>query len=192
MRVLFFIAALNAMLVFQSAGPSSARCLVGSADDDRRYGPLVTLTAERPPNSADIKRADGIVATVQSVLNYYRRTGTAQASGYEVAHRIELVGYTEVPRDLGDRRWPAAYDLHFPAALFYTRSLNRKSIAVLVGALYTAESDTTGESLDELIPLSIARWARIHPRCAMPAPDLWSLEVYPFEKVPGRIWRTPN
>jgi hypothetical protein len=62
---------------------------------------------------------------------------------------------------------------------------------VFVGVVFIAPSDTTGASLDAIVPLSVARWVRVHPRCARPAPDLWMLDVFPFEEVPSRIWQVP-
>ena len=183
--------ALFGLFIFGYAGPVSAKCLTADADADRQYGPLFTVTAERPVTSTDKRSAAVALATVRATLHHFARRGIALASGYNYDRGVEWGTYKMVPRDPDASPQQAPTDLRLPAGLLYTLPSSSNSTSMLVGAVYTAESNTTGDSLNNIIPLSVARWVRVHPRCSMPGPDVWTLEAFPFEK-PRFNWQVPT
>jgi hypothetical protein len=183
------------LLLVAIATSACAKCIAGSSAEDHRLGPLRTLTPIRPVSDADRKRAASILAEVRATLHSYRRREAAIAAGYDYRRGFEWNAYFNVPRASGGLSLrPPRVNLHLPTALLYARA-TRPSAGVsspaLVGALFTAESNTTGESLNDIVPLSIARWVRIHLRCTRPGPDIWTLEIFPYERSSERAWQIP-
>ncbi len=184
--LVIFLSVLSAM-VTESA---SARCLTAWADEDRRYGPQVKMTVSRTADAKDKNRAAQILAEVDATLVHYRNRDAAEAAGYLFYNHLRVGSYDEVPRP-GAPLWLRPFDLRLPTALIYVPQ-SAAHMPILVGALYTAIADADGSSLDRFIPTSVARWVHISPRCTLPVPQPWTIEVFPFERDLAHVWQVPT
>lgn len=188
--ILRFLVLLVGMLIVMASESATARCLVVSVDEDRRYGPLVQTTALRAANAKDKDRAAHILAVIRATLVHYRSRDVAEAAGYLFDNHLRVGSYDEVSLP-GAPLWLRPFDLHRPTALIYTPQ-SAVHLPVLVGALYSAVADADGSSLDDFIPTSVARWVYISRRCTLPKPHLWIIDVFPFERDVTHVWQVPT
>ncbi|SRR5579885_49895 len=115
------------------------------------------MTQPRPQTAQDSDRARDLLAKLRRALLPYRDYRVALSQGF----RIFL---PSVPQDVYHftdyeaARWE--YNGHFdpehPGSLLYVRTA--PDDYVLVGAMYSAPAYYTPDQLDEMVPLSVARW----------------------------------
>jgi hypothetical protein len=115
------------------------------------------MTELRPQTPQDAERAQQIADTLRRALVPYRNYRVPLGKGYS----IFLPG---VPQDVyhfvdfatSNREYRGYFDPAHPGSLLYVKKPD--GYYVLVGAMYSAPPDYTESQLDELIPLSVARW----------------------------------
>jgi hypothetical protein len=123
-------------------------------------------TTLRSKNDADQRRADELVATLQTALTKYQDFHVAEADGYQPWHpemKQPIVHFTKM--------WygfKAAFTFNpgQPTSLLYKRTPGGGY--ELVGAMYTAPKRASEDQLDKRVPLSIARWHRHLNLCVPP------------------------
>lgn len=113
------------------------------------------MTALRPANPTDQKRAEETVATLREVLRPYRDYRAALQNGY----RIFL---PNVPQKMYHfTNWAYGFNAVFrfdadrPTSLLYEKTADSYR---LIGAMYTARKNATEEELDRRVPLSVGQW----------------------------------
>ena len=124
------------------------------------------MTALRPENAADEKRAAEIVGTLQKSIAKYKDYKVALADGFEIFHPEipqEHYHFTNYSYAL---KAAFAFDEEHPTSLLYKKT---KDGYELEGAMYTARKKATEDELNERVPLSVARWHKHINFCAPPA-----------------------
>ncbi|HXW83881.1 MAG TPA: hypothetical protein VEJ86_05720 [Candidatus Binataceae bacterium] len=124
------------------------------------------MTAYRAANAPDEDRAQQILTTLRRSLLPFEDYRVALARGYQIF-------LPEVPQDVyhfTDYRASAQeYGGHFeidrPGSLLYVKKPN--GTYALIGAMYSAPVDDTEDDLNNLVPLSIARWHQ-HTNICLP------------------------
>jgi hypothetical protein len=118
-------------------------------------GPHMYMTALRPSNPADEKRAQQIVDELRPALEKYRDYHVALNEGYQIFH-------PELPQDhyhFTNYSNALAAQFHFdptrPTSLLYKKTADGYK---LEGAMYTAPKRYSEDQLNERVPLSVARW----------------------------------
>jgi hypothetical protein len=118
-------------------------------------GPHMYMTALRPSNPADEKRAQEIVDQLRPALVKYKDYHVALDEGFKIFH-------PELPQDhyhFTNYSYALAAQFHFdptkPTSLLYKKTADGYE---LEGAMYTAPKRYDEEELNERIPLSVARW----------------------------------
>jgi len=130
-------------------------------------GEHMTMTAIRPASSADLARAQEIIATMRRKLSKYQDYKVALADGYKPYEpTVPQEVYHFANRSLTIGEYLGDFDLAHPGSLLYEkRALGGWK---LVGAMYDAPPRSTPDQLDKLIPLSIGRW-HAHTNICLPA-----------------------
>jgi hypothetical protein len=124
------------------------------------------MTELRPATPPDEERAHQIVETLRGSISKYRDYHVALAHGM----RIFL---PEIPQDVyhftdyaeTGNEYRGRFDISRPGSILYTR--NAAGDYTLVGAMYSAPPDATMDELDQIVPLSIARW-HVHTNICLP------------------------
>jgi hypothetical protein len=124
------------------------------------------MTELRPSTPEDEARARDILETLRRSIARYRDYRAALAKGM----RIFLPG---IPQDVyhftdfaaAGQEYQGRFDLSHPGSLLYTR--DAAGNYALVGAMYSAPPEATPEELDQIVPLSIARW-HVHTNICLP------------------------
>jgi hypothetical protein len=131
---------------------------------DMHMGPHLFLTALRPGNAADKKRAAEIVSTLRQAIAKYQDYKVALADGFRIF-------MPNLPQPMYHfTNYGYAYEAEYqfnpaqPTSLLYTKSPDGYK---LIGAMYTAPRDSTEAELNERVPLSVARWHK-HVNLCMP------------------------
>jgi hypothetical protein len=126
-----------------------------SMSHEHMMGPHMRMTAPRPATAADRQRAAALVATLRTSLVKYKDYRVAVADGYKQF-------LPQVPQPMYHfTKWTSAvkaaftFDPEHPTSLLYKKEGEGYR---LVGAMYTAPRRLDEASLDERVPLSIARW----------------------------------
>jgi len=125
------------------------------------------MTELRSPTPQDEARARDILETLRGSMTRYRDYRVALAKGM----RIFLPG---IPQDVyhftdytqSDLEYQGRVNLAHPGSLLYSK--NADDGYTLVGAMYSAPPDATMDDLDQIVPLSIARW-HVHTNICLPA-----------------------
>jgi len=180
--------------------------------------PHMKMTALRPPNEADQRRAESIVRELRVALGKYKDYQAAEQDGYQpFLASLDLPQYhfTNYRYGLIGALW---FRPSKPTSLLYRKTIRGYE---LLGAMYTASRFATEEDLNQRVPLSVARWhAHINiclpPKSRFQSADWsqfgftgsiageqacdqaggtfypqvfgWMVHVYPFEKSPQKIW----
>ena len=164
---------------------SDAKCLIGDAGEDRRYGPVVVLSPQVPNTSDENARVQETRQLIRRLLISLRRTQEASKAGYAPKWSSTTAGYIYVPRTPQAGGVISNADHNFnilqPAELIYSKPPS--DFSQLIGARYTFSGFTDFAQLDREIPLNLARWKQTRHRCMSPAGLVslpWSVEVFPF------------
>ncbi len=134
-------------------------------DDDMGMSAHMHMTALRPANAADEKRAAEIVAQLRPAIEKYRDYHVALADGY----KIFLPNFPQPQYHFTNYKYwfeaAFAFNPAHPTSLLYKKT---KDGYQLVGAMYTARKTATEEELNERVPLSVARWHKHTNLCLPP------------------------
>jgi hypothetical protein len=115
------------------------------------------LTKLRARTPGDVARARDILSTLRRVLQPYRNYRAALLQG-------DRIFMPSVPQDVyhfvdyaaSNQEYTGNFNREHPGSLLYVKKPGGDY--VLVGAMYSAPADFTPDQLNELVPLSIARW----------------------------------
>jgi len=152
----------------QDSGPDAD--LAQSAHDamsghDMDMNAHMFMTALRPENPADDKRAAEIVAVLRPAIEKYKDYHVALADGFQI-FRPDL---PQTHYHFTNRRYALEAQFGFnaahPTSLLYTKTADGYE---LEGAMYTAPRRFTEDDLNERVPLSVARWHKHVNLCLPP------------------------
>jgi hypothetical protein len=112
-------------------------------------------TQARPATAEDRRRADAVVAALRGALGKYRDYRVAIAEGFE-----PFLPDIRQPHYHFTRKWNGfkaafGFDPAAPTSLLYRKTGGGYE---LLGAMYTAPKGYSEQTLDERVPLSVARW----------------------------------
>jgi hypothetical protein len=124
------------------------------------------MTDLRSSTPQDEARARDILETLRGSLRRYRNYHVALAKGM----RIFLPG---IPQDVyhftdykqTGNEYQGRFDMAHPGSLLYAK--NPDGGYTLVGAMYSAPTEASSDELDQIVPLSIARW-HVHTNICLP------------------------
>lgn len=126
--------------------------------------PHMHMTAPRPANASDEKRADEIAAQLRAGIEKYRDYRVALNEGYKIfMPNIPQQEYHFTNYENGFLE-AFAFDPARPTSLLYKKTASGYE---LVGAMYTMPKRATEEQLNERVPLSVASW-HLHTNLCMP------------------------
>jgi hypothetical protein len=126
----------------------------------------MVMTAARPEQSGDRRRAAALVDNAKKAMAPYQDYRKALADGYEIfLPNIPQPQYhfTKYQSGLEAR---SHFDPLKPTSLLYTKTADGYT---LVGAMYTDRVDAAEDELNERIPLSVAHWHQHVNFCKAPA-----------------------
>ena len=134
----------------------------------------MAYTPVRPLASGDSAKSAVIVAKLRDAVAKYTDYRAAEADGY----KMFAPEMKDQPQYHFTKNWNAVrnqfgFDPARPTSLLYKR--DEAGNLKLIGAMYTASKRTSAEELDEMIPLSVARWHRHVNWCVPPrrSKDRW-------------------
>jgi hypothetical protein len=144
-----------------------ANAAMHAMDDNRMtHGGHMQMTARRPTNAADQRRADRILAALRGAIAPYKDYRAAEAAGYVPFHAEILQPVYHFTNWANAAANVFSFDPARPTSLMYKRSANGYE---LVGAMYTAAEKSTDDQLNARVPLSIATW-HLHTNLCVPPP----------------------
>ncbi len=128
-------------------------------------GPHMKMTAPRPPNAADQRRADNIVNELRNAIEKYQDVSLAEQDGFK-----EFLPNVPSPmKHFTNRRYAIEAQFHFnpdhPTSLLYEK---HGSTYKLIGAMYTAPKRYKEDDLNKRVPLSVAQWHEHVNLCRAP------------------------
>jgi hypothetical protein len=124
------------------------------------------MTELRPATPADEERAHQIVETLRSSIAKYRDYHVALAHGMRIflpAIPQDVYHFTDYTQS--NLEYQGRFDISRPGSVLYSR--DAAGNYTLVGAMYSAPPDATMDDLDQIVPLSIARW-HVHTNICLP------------------------
>jgi len=183
-----------------------------------QMGPHMYMTALRPSNPEDWKKADAIVQELRDAIEKYKDYHVALAEGFHIfmpnlpQAEYHFTNYENAFVE------SFTFDPARPTSLLYKKT---KTGYDLIGAMYTMPKRVTQEQLNSRVPLSVAQW-HLHTKLCMPAKQErghadftkfgfqgsivskeacdeaggtfypvifgWMVHVYPFEDTREKIW----
>ena len=144
---------------------------MSSRDPDEMDMAHMYMTALRPPNLADQKHADEILAALRPAIERYRDYHVALADGFHIfAPNVPQKIYHFTNNRYGLEA-AFKFDPAKPTSLLYKKT--EDGGYVLVGAMYTARKRASEEDLNERVPLSVARWHKHVNFCLPPRGTPW-------------------
>ena len=125
------------------------------------------MTEMRAQNSADLRRANEIVAQLRAGMEKYKDYQVAMSDGYRIF--LPNVPQPEYHFTSYKNGFMAAmrFDPSQPTSLLYRKKMDGYE---LVGAMYTMPKRATEDQLNERVPLSVAMW-HLHTNLCMPPKD---------------------
>jgi hypothetical protein len=183
-----------------------------------QMGPHMYMTALRPSNSDDWKKADEIVQELRDSIEKYKDYRVALSDGFHIfmpnlpQAEYHFTNYQNAFLE------SFTFDPARPTSLLYKKT---KTGYDLIGAMYTMPKRVTEEQLNSRVPLSVAQW-HLHTKLCMPPkgerghadftkfgfqgsivtkdacdeaggtfyPVIfgWMVHIYPFEDSREKIW----
>jgi hypothetical protein len=198
--------------------PAAAQADSAMSDMHMEMNGHMFMTTLRPPNPADQKRADEILAALRPAIEKYKDYHVALADGFRIflpnvpQEHYHFTSYTYA--------FEAAFKFNpeHPTSLLYKKTPQGYQ---LEGAMYTAPRRFSEAQLDERVPLSVTEWHQ-HVNLCLPPKDQgwqadmtkfglrgsittedackqadgrwhavvfgWMVHVYPYETDPAKIW----
>lgn len=139
----------------QAAHQAMSEHMSGDMHDDMDMGAHMRMTALRPANADDQKRADEIVAMLRKSIAKYEDYHVALADGF----KIFLPNVPQKHYHFTNNRYALkaqfTFDPEHPTSLLYKKTADGYQ---LEGAMFTAPRRFTEDQLNERVPLSVARW----------------------------------
>jgi len=134
-------------------------------DMDESMSAHMYMTALRPANPADEKRAEEILAQLRPAIEKYKDYRVALAEGFQIfmpnipQPHYHFTNYAYA--------FEAAYEFNpaKPTSLLYKKTQDGYE---LEGAMYTARRIATEDDLNTRVPLSVARWHKHTNLCLPP------------------------
>jgi len=200
-----------------ATNPDAARSAMDAMSGEMNMNAHMFMTALRPENPADDKRAAEIVETLRKSIDRYKDYRVALADGYKIF-------LPNIPQ----RQYHFTNDRHAFKALFrfdpsQPTSLLYKKVNggyELEGAMFTDRRKATEADLNARVPLSVARWHKHVNLCLPPRgekdvnwkefgpagsiatkdacdaengrwiPQIfgWMVHVYPYRTDPAQVW----
>ncbi len=115
------------------------------------------MTELRPQTPQDIQRADDTLSKLRHALLPYRDYRVALSQGFRIfLPTVPQDVYHFTDYEAAGWEYNGHFDPEHPGSLLYVKKSDGDY--VLVGAMYSAPANYTPDELNELIPLSIARW----------------------------------
>jgi hypothetical protein len=145
--------------------PSEASANMAMSSEHMHMDPHMFMTALRPVNAADQKRADQLVATVRQAIEQYKDYRVAEQDGYKPFFPNfpqAIYHFTNWQRSLDSE---FTFDPTRPPSLLYKKTADGWE---LVGAMFTARKRANLEDLNARVPLSVARWHKHVNLCLPP------------------------
>ncbi len=143
----------------------AARSANVAMSGEMRMNVHMYMTALRPQNPTDDKRASEIVESLRRSIKRYKDYRAALADGYE----IFLPNIPQEQYHFTNYRYgfeaAFAFNPEHPTSVLYKKV---NGGYVLVGAMYTARKHATEDELNERVPLSVARWHKHVNLCLPP------------------------
>jgi hypothetical protein len=183
-----------------------------------QMGPHMYMTAPRPSNPEDWKKADAIAQELREAVEKYKDYHAALADGFHIfmpnlpQAEYHFTSYQNAFVE------SFTFDPARPTSLLYKKT---KTGYGLIGAMYTMPKRVSEEQLNSRVPLSVAQW-HLHTKLCMPPkgerghadftkfgfqgsivskeacdeaggtfyPVIfgWMVHVYPFEDSREKIW----
>jgi len=120
-------------------------------------GEHMKMTELRPENPRDAQRARQLLSDLRQALEPYRDYRVALERGFKIF-------LADVPQDvyhftdyeMTNAEYHGQFDVKNPGSLLYVKTGDDNY--TLVGAMFSAPPFYTPDQLNELIPLSVARW----------------------------------
>ena len=136
-----------------------------SGDGDMDMNAHMRMTALRPANAADEKRAAEIVATLRQSIAKYEDYHVALAEGFRIFAPSVPQKHYHFTSGRNAIRAQFVFDPARPTSLLYKKTADGYQ---LEGAMYTAQRRYTEAQLNARVPLSIARWHQHVDFCLPP------------------------
>lgn len=161
--------------------PSNADAMRSMESRHMDMGPHMKMTALRPLEPGDQKKADQVAAAARAVAEKYRDYKVALADGYKVF--LPNVPQKQYHFTNYDNAFEARteFDPSKPTSLLYEKDGDGYK---LIGVMYTARKHATEDELNARIPLSIAQW-HAHVNMCLPPHDSNKEDVLPAGKQFG-------
>jgi len=131
---------------------------------NQQMGPHMTMTAMHEQTSADVQKANEVVAQLRSGIEKYHDYQVALNDGFKIF--MPNVPQPEYHFTNYSNGFLAAleFDPSRPTSLLYKKT---SSGYELVGAMYTMPKRATEDQLNQRVPLSIAMW-HLHTNLCLP------------------------
>lgn len=138
-------------------GDTPAASPNGMSGSEMMMDAHMKMTALRPGSQADQERAAYVMESCRRALLPYRNYHVALAQGF----RIFLPQIPQPVYHFTNYTWSGAeyrgdFDVNHPGSVLYVKG--DRGDYELVGAMYSAPPDFSEDQLNDLIPLSVARW----------------------------------
>ena len=128
-------------------------------------GRHMRMTPKWPRRPGDLDRAHYVADTLRRSLLPYRNYRVALAQGMRVfLPSVPQDVYHFVDLNASGEEYKGHFDLTHPGSLLYAKDQNGYE---LVGAMYSAPPYFTLRDLNQLVPLSVARW-HVHASICLP------------------------
>jgi len=114
------------------------------------------MTERRPQSPQDEERARELLVKLRTALMPYRDYHAALLQGFRIflpSIPQDVYHFTDYPA--ANAEYQGLFDVAHPGSLLYVK---KGDGYVLVGAMYSAPAYYTPDQLNDLIPLSVARW----------------------------------
>jgi hypothetical protein len=171
-----------------AAARADATCTSADLRLDRDLGPMVAFAPQPAPNPGDAERAQSRLRGIRRMIEPFRdlRHVLAEADSDSA---LAFARFERAPTGtLISIDRPHSHDNeHEPRMLLYRR---KPDGFALVGVQFQALNERSDAELDDILPLSIARWHQAVRHCSLPPGRVWIATVFPFAKTAAATWRT--
>jgi len=135
------------------------------SDHDMDMNAHMYMTALRPTNPADEKRAQEILVQLRPTMEKYKDYRVALADGFKIFGPNVAQPQYHFTNYAYAMEASFKFDPEHPTSLLYKKT---KDGYELVGAMYTARKLATEDDLNARVPLSVARWHKHTNLCLPP------------------------
>ncbi len=157
--------------------PAAAQANSAMSDMHMEMNGHMFMTTPRPPNAADQKRADEILAALRPAIEKFKDYHVALQNGFHIflpnipQEHYHFTNYHYA--------FEAAlkFDPEHPTSLLYKKTPDGYE---LEGAMYTAPRRFSEAQLDERVPLSVTEWHQHVNLCLPPKGEGWRADMTKF------------